>query len=240
MVVVALLFIFFMSINSSEAKDLGNHGVLHPIEEEDPIALIQQKLKKMEEKGELKKHNFHIQKRTKESVERPSPVKGISKATKNRRFTYDPTFTVVKDIKDHRGRVIHAKGTKINPLETVTMTEDLVFINGDDPSQKALVFDRIEMSEDSHQKQNKVRLILVKGSPLSLSEEFQIPVYFDQGGLIVKKLGIQHVPAIVTQGGSSNIPRLRKDESRLSGRKPEGPEEKLHLNIEEIKLKEER
>lgn len=201
MVVVALFLIFFLNINSSEAKDFGTHGVLHPIDEEDPIELIQQKLKKMEEKGDLKKHNLHIQKRTKESVERPSLVEGISKATKNRQFTYDPTFTVAKDLKDHKGRVIHAKGTKINPLETASMTEDFIFIDGDDPAQKQWAFERIQTPEGRAQKKPKVRLILIKGSPLSLSEEFQIPVYFDQGGTLVKQLEIKHVPALVSQEG---------------------------------------
>lgn len=193
MVVVALLSIFLMSINSSEAKDLGVHGVLHSIDEKDPIELIQQKLKKMEKNGEFAKHNLHIQKRTKESVERPSPVKGISKATKNRTFTYDPTFTVAKDIKDHKGRVIHAKGTKINPLETVTMTENLIFIDADDEEQKEWILEQL--------KKEKIKLILVKGAPLSFSEDLKIPVYFDQGGTLVKQLGIERVPAVVSQEG---------------------------------------
>ncbi len=199
MVVVVLLFIFSLGINPSEAKDLGVHGSICPIAEEDPIALIQNKLKKMEEKGELLKHNLLIQKRTKESVERPSPVEGISKTTKSRLFTYDPTFTVQKDIKDHLGRIIYAKGTKINPLETVTMTEDLLFIDGDDPEQKSWAFDRIEKSVVSEQKERRIRLVLVKGPPLALSEELGIPVYFDQGGFLTKKFGINHVPAIVGQ-----------------------------------------
>lgn len=227
MVVVALLFVFSLGINPSEAKDLGVHGVIHPIEEEDPIALIQNKLKKMEEKGELQKHNLHIQKRTKESVERPSPVEGISKTTKSRLFTYDPTFTVQKDIKDHLGRIIHPKGAKINPLEMVSMTEELVFIDGDDPEQKSWAFDRIEKSEASdqspeisHQKERRIKLVLVKGPPLALSEELGIPVYFDQGGVLVKKLGINHVPAIV---GQSN-PSAEKSEKSLC------------LHIEEVVL----
>lgn len=212
MVVVALLIVFSMNINSSGAKDLGVHGVIHSIEEEDPIALIQKKLKKMEEAGELKKHNLLIQKRTKESVERPTPVEGIRKATKNRRFTYDPTFTVQKDIKDHLGRLIHAKGTKINPLETVSMTDDIVFIDGDDLEQQAWAQNKL--------KEGNVRLILVIGAPLALAQAFGIPVYFDQGGFLTKKLGIKHVPAIVGQSNPS----------------AEKTEQSLCLHIEEVVL----
>jgi conjugal transfer pilus assembly protein TraW len=48
----------------------------------------------------------------------------------------------------------------------------------------------------------------VKGAPLLLSEELKVPVYFDQSGLLTKKLGIHHVPALVTQEGM----RLRIEE----------------------------
>ena len=211
MVVVALLLLSILKPSSLEAKDLGTHGVIHPIEEADPIALIQQKLKGMEERGELERHNRHLQERTKAVVEKPKPVEGITKAAKSRVFTYDPTYIVLEDIKDHLGRILHPKGTKINPLETVSLSQELVFIDGDDPGQKLWVFDRMQRSEGSdqnsgnrNQNKRKVRLILVQGSPLALSEELGMPVYFDQGGLLTKKLGIQHVPAVVSQNDFSN------------------------------------
>lgn len=206
MVVVALLFFFILLICPLKAKDLGVHGVIHPIDEEDPIALIQQKLKGMEVRGELERYNQQIQKRTKESVERPKPVEGITKATEARVFTYDPTYTVSEDIKDHLGRIIHPKGTKINPLETVSLSQELVFIDGDDVDQKTWFFDRNQKPVISNQnnKIGEAKLILVKGSPLALSEELRVPVYFDQGGFLTKKLGIQYVPAVVSQRGSSD------------------------------------
>lgn len=197
-------FLYLAQPNALQAKDMGYHGVVYPIDEQDPIILIQNKLKSMEERGDLEHHNRRIQKKTKESVERPDPVKGIRRTTHSRAFTYDPTYTVSQDIKDHLGRVIHARGTKINPLDTVSLSEELVFIDGDDVDQKLWAFDRIQKSVISNQNGKKVKLILVKGAPLALSEELSIPVYFDQGGFLVKKLGIQHVPAVVSQSNFSN------------------------------------
>lgn len=204
MVVVTLPLFLILQIGFLQAKDLGVHGVIHPIAEEDPIALLQQKLKVMEERGELDRHTHHIQERTKAVVERPHPVEGMTKATEARVFTYDPTYTVLEDIKDHFGHVIHGRGTKINPLETVSLSQELVFIDGDDPSQKLWAFDRIQTPEGSNQNGKKVKLILVKGSPLVHSEELGMPVYFDQGGFLTKKLGIKHVPAIVHQSKSKD------------------------------------
>ena len=44
-----------------------------------------------------------------------------------------------------------------------------------------------------------------------LSEELKVPVYFDQAGLLTKKLGIKHAPALVAQVGL----RLRIEEFDL-------------------------
>lgn len=173
------------------AKDFGTQGPLFVIEEEDPVSLIQNKLKLMDQRGELEAHNRELQKKTRASVERPTPVEGVSKSTTSRIFYFDPTYIVPEDLKDHTGKVFAAKGTKLNPLETVSLSHSLLFFDGDDEDQKAFV--KSKLSSGSF------KLILVKGEPLALSEEFMAPVYFDQAGTLTQKLGIRHVPALVTQ-----------------------------------------
>ena len=175
------------------AKDLGTHGVIYPIEEEDPIVLIQSKLKRMEERGELQRYNQELQKKTKVAIERPKPVEGITKARESRVVYYDPTYEVPEDIKDHTGQVFYKKGTKINPLETVSLSQGLLFFDGDDEEQMAFAREKL--------KENPIKLILVKGAPLALSEQLKVPVYFDQAGLLTKKFRIGNVPALVTQKG---------------------------------------
>lgn len=197
--------------NTAQAKDFGVQGAISPIEEQDPIAFIQQKLKGMEERGEFEEHNKELQRKTKEAIERPKPAQGITKDEKTRVFYFDPTYVVKEDIKDHRGQIIYPKGTKFNPLEMVVLSQDLLFFDGDDPEQKAWAQAKLQKSVDNDQNDIKVRLILVKGAPLALSEELGIPVYFDQGGILTKKLGIHHVPALVTQVGL----RLRIEETCL-------------------------
>ena len=165
--------------------------MIYPIEEQDPIVLIQSKLKRMEERGELQRYNQELQKKTKVAIERPKPVEGITKARESRVVYYDPTYEVLEDIKDHTGHVFYKKGTKINPLETVTLSQELLFFDGDDEEQMAFAREKL--------KERPVKLILVKGAPLTLSEQLKVPVFFDQAGLLTKKLGIDHVPALVTQ-----------------------------------------
>lgn len=195
-------------IASVTAKDFGTHGIIFSIEEQDPIALIQQKLKVMEDSGELAQRNSELQKKARASVERPKAVEGITKATKGRVFYYNPTYVVREDLYDHQGRVFAKKGQKINPLETVSLSQNLIFFDGDDPEQVDWVKAQLVGS-----KENKpIKLILINGAPLKLAEELGVPVFFDQSGLLTKKLGISHVPAIVTQ---ENF-RLRIEKIKIS------------------------
>lgn len=207
-----LKYIFFLlvflnteywALNTALAKDFGVHGVIYVIEEVDPIQVIQQKLKVMEENGELEQRNLELQKKTRASVERPKPVEGMTKTTKGRVFYYDPTYVVKEDLKDHQGRVFAKNGSRINPLEIVSLSTNLLFFDGDDEMQVAFAKEKL--------KNTSLKLILTKGAPLALTEELRVPVYFDQGGILTKKFGINHVPAVVSQ-------------------------ENLHLRIEEIEL----
>ena len=210
----AILSAGYWIISPAIAKDCGTHGIIYPIEEEDPIKLIQQKLKVLKESGEMERHNRILQKKTIAAVKRPKPVEGITRATKSRIFYYDPSYIVKEDIADHQGRVFIKKGTKVNPLETVNLSQSLLFFDGDDREQVswAQSFLSAKKSEGNPQKE-AIKLILIKGAPLSLSEKFKIPVYFDQGGLLTKKLGIQHTTAYVTQQGK----QLRIEEIRFGG-----------------------
>jgi conjugal transfer pilus assembly protein TraW len=202
------LFLYLAQTIALQAKDMGSHGVVYPIDEQDPIILIQNKLKTMEKNGELDRHNLELQKKARAAIERPKSVEGITKlipqsnqrAIENHVFYYDPTYIVPQDLKDHRGKIFYKKGTQINPLETASFSQDLLFFDGDDPAQVAFAKEK--------RKEGSIKLILVKGAPLTLSEESGVPVYFDQSGLLTQKLGIKHVPAHVTQEGL----RLRIEE----------------------------
>jgi conjugal transfer pilus assembly protein TraW len=194
MVKLVLLFSLYV-LSSAKAKDFGTHGPIFPIEETDPIILIQQKLTHMKETGNLSHHETEVQKKIKIAVERPEAVKGITKATTSRVFFYDPTFTVENDLKNHQGKVFAKRGTRINPLEKTTLSSSLLFFDGEDVEQ--VTWAKIHLKE----KDSTIKLILINGSPLHLAEDVGQAVYFDQKGLLTKKLGITHIPAIVSQEG---------------------------------------
>ncbi|NBT86446.1 MAG: type-F conjugative transfer system protein TraW [Alphaproteobacteria bacterium] len=187
------LFIFtivFLPMTQAEfLKDYGVVGTTFVILEEDLLEVIESKLKKIEEEGGLQKHQNKIAVEIQEKIKRPKPVEGVEHATQARSFTYDPSITVLYDLKDHQGKVFHAKGTKVNPLDYKSLTKPLLFIDGDDGPQVEWAIGLQPVS----------LIILTNGSPFELMKKLDSPVYFDQEGVLVKKLGIQQVPAKVTQ-----------------------------------------
>jgi conjugal transfer pilus assembly protein TraW len=176
---------------AASARDYGHQGTVFPVIERDLLEQIHTRLLAMERAGETARLNDQLKQRTLARVNRPTPVAGIARASENRRWTFDPTITLAADIRGARGEQIHAAGTRVNPLDSVVLRQDLLFLDGDDPAQLAWA-----LAQD-----RAARLILVSGAPLELMRARQRRFYFDQGGRLTQKFGIRAVPARVRQQG---------------------------------------
>ena len=176
---------------AAQARDYGQRGAVFPIIERDLLEQIRSRLQAMEASGETARLNEKLKRRTIARVKRPDPVAGLVRASDSRRWSFDPTITLDADIRGANGELIHASGTRVNPLDSVSLRADLVFLDGDDPDQLAWAL-----------KQGaNVKLILIKGAPLGLMKARQRRFYFDQGGKLTGKFGIRAVPARVRQHG---------------------------------------
>lgn len=173
----------------AEAKDFGIHGHTYNIKEQDIVEYIKNKLQGI--------NLAELEEKTKEQVKKqvniPLPVEGISKASEDKIYYYDPTYILEEDIYDHEGRLIHPQGTTINPLEKAPFKNSLIFIDGDDEEQVQFALDTYK------QKDKKAKIILINGSPIELQKKHKIWIYFDQAGILTSKFGITHVPAVVSQ-----------------------------------------
>jgi conjugal transfer pilus assembly protein TraW len=175
------------------ARDYGQQGAVFPVIEADLLSVIQQRLTTMQATGAIDRANRQLAERTAARVRRPASVPGIVPATEERRWTFDPTITVRQDLRDGRGRVVVAAGTRVNPLDTVPLRQRLVFLDGDDPAQVAWA--------RSTTTALNAKLILVGGSPFALMKAEQRRFYFDQQGTLTRHFGIHAVPALVEQQG---------------------------------------
>ncbi len=176
----------------SLGKDKGVYGELFEIEEKDLLEHVTSRLKDLEGNGELKGIQDGIQKRIMKNIEEPRDIDGIIKTKEARVFEFDPTIEVTEDLKDRKGRIFAKKGDKYNALNYITYSKTLLFIDGNDEEQ-------IEWAKLKLLKHKNVKIILVKGKPLKLQERLKRPIYFDQYGIITKRMGIKQAPARVWQ-----------------------------------------
>jgi conjugal transfer pilus assembly protein TraW len=184
------------------AKDLGTWGELYPITEQDMLTTIQNRLKAMEDSGEMAREQEAFKKRVIENTLRPKPVAGLHIAQENSTHYIDPSLTVSEDLKDHEGRIFARKGQVINPLDTVPFTETLYFIDADNPEQLAWM---------KAQKPGTLtyRVILVNGDVREATKALDTRIYFDQDGTLSQKFELKAIPARVTLAEDRR--RLRVD-----------------------------
>lgn len=186
----------------ARSEALGKIGLSYTIAEQSLLEHITAKLKEKERSGELARLQQQAKARATATVTNPTPVPGLKAAETARTFYFDPSVRLPQNVLDDRGHVLFAAGTVKNPLDVVAMSKHLLFFDGRDARQVRRARELID-----HYR-GRVKPILVGGSYLNLMKAWQIPVYYDQQGLLVRKLGITAVPAIVSQEGS----RLRIDE----------------------------
>ncbi|EOW2411028.1 type-F conjugative transfer system protein TraW [Cronobacter dublinensis] len=188
------------------AKDLGTVGHLFEISEPDMLQFIQQRLSAMQDSGELDKLKNEAIERVKRNAVRPQPVPGLTAASENRSFIFDPTFTVAETITDMSGRIIARKGDRVNPLDRVPYNETLFFIDGDNADQMAWIRNEIV-------KTTEFKVILVNGNIRETSEALDERVYFDQAGVLTTKFGFTHTPVRITRDDRA----LKVEEIALGG-----------------------
>jgi conjugal transfer pilus assembly protein TraW len=194
-----------MSATGVGAADLGTLGPTYGIAEPHLLDFIGQRLRDKERSGELQRLMQEAQSRGIDAVRQPRPVDGLRATQIARSFHVDPSFTLDRNITDGQGRLLYAAGTRRNPLDVVSLSRRLLFFDARDGRQLARARELIARYE------GQVKPILTGGSYLELMQAWRVPVYYDQQGTLTRRLGIEQVPALVSQEG----PRLRIDELAL-------------------------
>jgi len=188
----------------AHAKDLGVHGATWPVVEPDLLAEIEARLIEMESSGDLARLEDEARARARAKLEEPKPVSGIAPAREERSRLFDPAITVARDIRTADGTLIAAAGTRVNPLERMTLARDLLFVDGRREAEIAWAL--------AHGRPSKI--VLLAGRPLELMRRYRRPFFFDQGGRLAARLGLRLTPSLVAQDGN----RLRITEFPVESR----------------------
>ena len=196
---------------AASAKDLGVRGATWPVAEPDLLAQIEARLIELERSGALARLEEEARANARRKLEEPDPAPAIAPATKERSRLWDPAITVARDIRAADGALIAAAGTRVNPLERMTLARDLLFVDGRREAEIAwaLAHDR------------PAKIVLLAGRPLDLMQQHRRPFFFDQGGRLAARFGLQLTPSLVEQAGT----RLRITEVPVEEREPNQAEE---------------
>ena len=178
------------------AKDLGVRGAIWPIAEADLLEAIEARLLGMERSGELARLEQEARERARARLEEPEPVPGIVAATEERSRLFDPAITVSREIRSPDGRLLAAAGTRVNPLERMTLARDLVFVDGRRAAEIAWA---LALEADGAR---SARIVLLAGRPLELMRRHRRPFFLDQGGRLAARFGIAATPSLVGQAGT--------------------------------------
>ncbi|WP_232250897.1 type-F conjugative transfer system protein TraW [Janthinobacterium sp. 1_2014MBL_MicDiv] len=186
----------------AKAEELAAIGPTYSLAEQNLLEMIAQRLRALEESGQLHALQELAIAKGRAAVANPAPVAGLTPAKAPRTVYVDPTYVLDKNILDAQGRVLFPAGTRTNPLAITSMSRKLLFFDARDPAQARMA--RSLLQRDGA----RIRPVLVGGSYLELMKQWKTRIYFDQQGRLVGRFGIQHVPALVYQEGM----RLRIDE----------------------------
>jgi len=170
-------------------------GPTYPIAEPDLLKEIERVLKEKEKSGELAKLQKEALERSKHSAMNPKAVEGLTRTREPRTFFFDPSIVANQRITTPEGRVLVQAGQRVNPLDQMAMSQQLIFFDARDPTQVAKAQALIAKAN------GKAKAVLTAGSYIELQKKWGKAVFFDQQGTLVRKFGIRQVPAIVAQEG---------------------------------------
>lgn len=188
------------------ATDLGSLGPTYAVAEQSFLAMIDDKLRARAASGELTRLMERAAGNARAAISTPKPVPGVSTCTRARSFFFDPSIALSENIVDSEGHLLFAAGTRKNPLEVVSLSRSLLFFDARDARQRSTAQRLLK------ERNERIKLILTGGSYLDLMRQWRKPVFYDQQGLLTRRLGIRQVPALVTQEGQ----RLRIDEMEVT------------------------
>jgi conjugal transfer pilus assembly protein TraW len=198
-----LVFVPLLPVSSAQAAQAAL-GPTWPVAEPDMLQEIQKKLKSLKESGQMDALQKAAIARSERSIESPVPVSGLHTTTLARTYYFDPSWRAPRDVTTPDGTVIAHAGQVVNPLDYVSMSNNLVFFDGRDVAQVK------KTAELIREYSGRVKAIMVAGEPIKLTRAWKRQIYFDQGGALVRRFGITQVPAMVSQDEPRK--RLRVDE----------------------------
>lgn len=183
-----ILLALLILCGNAYAKDLGVYGPTYLIAEKDAFEwIVNERLPELERSGEINKMNTKLQENSRNRIENPRGLylPEVKSATKRYKSLI---YTLPRDVKDAKGRVLFKKGVSVNPSEIIPESnKELLFIDGTSSKQ-------INYAISEYKINKFIKIVLVTGCPLELMRKHKIAIFFDQHQSLVNRFDIQALP----------------------------------------------
>ena len=202
----AVFFIFMVTPAWGVVRDLGVVGETYPVVEPDVVTELKEEAAT---KNRFRDDEFLERMKTYQ----PEDLHHLPRATMDRTFMVDMTYTLDRDLLDGDGKVIYPKGFTFNPLDYVSFSGGMLVIDGNDPAQIKW------LEETPYADNHQVRLLLSDGYAYELINQLKRSVFYltDE---IAERLQLAAVPSLVIQRNDKlevreiTVPKEENDATR--------------------------
>ena len=187
--VLASVFLIQSSLVPARAsgKDLGVHGKLYEIEEEDMLSYVRRKAGEID----MRALQESMERKLEESYAKHSLVSlDVPSATEERVRYVDPSVNVRNPLYDHTGKMIFPAGV-VNPLDHVRLSKSILVLR-EDQVKGAL--------EETDKRDEKPILVLTDGD-IRRASSLAGQMVYKANPFMLKRFKIEKVPSIVMQEG---------------------------------------
>jgi len=200
-------------LQTSDVKDLGNHGPVVAIAERNLMDVIAERVKKVDwdKKKKAAVANFW----------KKRDYLDLPRATEEKEFLFEPIVKASKDIKDLKGNVLVKKGTTVNALSKMAFTKSVIVFNA---KYKEEIKRAIELAADAR-KRGKMPVLITTTMPgqsfkahHKLEERFKgEPVYL-LSKKMAKRFHIKKTLTVVESEGLAFVVREIPVEKEKAGK----------------------
>ncbi|MFV3561684.1 hypothetical protein ACNJFJ_21270, partial [Mycobacterium tuberculosis] len=102
-------------VQGALARDHGVMGQTWGIAEPDLLTTIDGRLKALQANGGIERMQATMRANAENRVRNPLPVSGITPVREAKSWTFDPSIILDRDLRDVKGNLVAAAGTRVNP-----------------------------------------------------------------------------------------------------------------------------
>ena len=186
---LAVVFLFASPVAwaQSSGKDLGIHGKLYEIKEEDMLSYVKRKAGEID----LQALRESMVKKIEESYAEHSLVSlDVPSATEERVRYIDPSVVVRNPLYDHTGKIIFPAGT-VNPLDHISLSKSILVLRED----------QIKRALEKVSGNGENPILLLTDGDIQRASSLASQAAYKASPFMLRRLQIEKVPSFVTQKG---------------------------------------